>query len=130
MWRLACKSCDQIEGPLLFKWCLRCDFNGRVNSRNNVNVTNSCGNTVPLAILALSIMCKTISSNDAVFRLSFFIISSALYFNMSVGMRSNSDNVQRRNFGRKHALSSSLCIFSLAQHHSLESKNIREHFAN
>jgi hypothetical protein len=40
MWRLACQSCDQMEGLLLFKWGLRCDFNGRVNGRNIVNEPN------------------------------------------------------------------------------------------
>jgi hypothetical protein len=35
------QSCDQMEGPLLFKWRLRCDFNGGVNGRNIVNGANS-----------------------------------------------------------------------------------------
>jgi hypothetical protein len=40
MWRLTCQSCDQMEGPLLFKLGLRCNFNGRVNGRNIVNEPN------------------------------------------------------------------------------------------
>jgi hypothetical protein len=49
MWRLTYQSCDQMEGPLLFKLGPRCNFNGRVNGRNIVNEPNRALSSSALA---------------------------------------------------------------------------------